>query len=149
MPRNENMFSFGEDSGNEDDEGDTFPEGSMMMQIEFSIMNEPSLDLRSNGLPWDANLGGQLNIMAVRYSGGPPKKQVTIGGTETVASPQDWTQGGHISRTHESSASVSDIRNRSIDPRRQKIPRTSSTPNVVHLGQQAAMHSRPRSSPTY
>ena len=31
MPRNENMFSFGEDSDNEDDDRGTFPEGSMMM----------------------------------------------------------------------------------------------------------------------
>ena len=148
MPRNETMFSFGEDSDNDDDEGGTFPEGSIIMHTEFSSMDDPSLDLRSNGLPWDANSGGQLNTMAARYPGGPPKKQVTIGGTETVTSPQDWAQGGHISRTHGSSASVSDIRNRSNDPRRQKIPRTSSTPNAVHLGQQAAMHARPQSSPS-
>lgn len=148
VPRNENMFSFGEDSDNEDDDGGNFPEGSMMMQTEYPAMDDVSLDLRGNGLSWDANLSGQLNTMVARYPGGPPKKQVTIGGTETVTSPQDWGQGGNISRTHGSSASVSDIRNRSNDPRRQKIPRTSSTPNAVHLGQQAAMHGRPRSSPS-
>lgn len=148
IPRTENMFSFGEDSDNEDDEGGTFPEGSMMMQTEYSTMDDPSLDLRSNGLPWDANLGGQLNTMAARYPRGPPKKQVTIGGTETVTSPQEWAHDGRINRPHGSSASVSDIRNRSNDPRRQKIPRTSSTPNAVHLGQQAAMHTRPQSSPS-
>lgn len=148
VPRNENMFTFGEDSDNEDDEGGPFSEGSMMMQTEFSTMDDHSLDPRSNGLPWDANIGGQLNTMVARYPGGPPKKQVTIGGTEMVTSSQDWAQGSSISRTHGSSASVSDIRNRSNDPRRQKIPRTSSTPNAVHLGQQAAMHTRPQSSPS-
>ena len=147
LPRNENLFSFGEDSDNEDDEGGTFPEGSMMMQTDFSTMDDPSLDPRSSGLPWDANIGGQLNSIVTRYPGGPHKKQVTIGGTETVTS-QVWAQAGSISRTHGSSASVSDIRNRSNDPRRQKIPRTSSTPNAVNLGQQAAMHTRPQSSPT-
>ena len=148
IPRHENIFSFGEDSDNEDDEGAAFPDGSMMIQTGFSAMDDPSLDIHSNGLPWDASLGGPLNAMAVRYPVAAPKKQVTIGGTETVTSPQDWSQGRNVGQTHGSSASVSDIRNRSNDPRRQKIPRTSSTPNAVHLGQQAAMHTRPQSSPS-
>ena len=147
LPRNENMFSFGEDSDNEDDEGGTFPEGSVMMQTEYSSMDDASVDVRG-GIPWDAHLGGQLNNMAARYPGGPPKKQVTIGGTETVSSPQDWVRGANFSRTHGASASVSDMRNQGTDPRRQKIPRTSSTPNTVHLGQQASMHARPQSSPS-
>ena len=148
VPRNDNVFSFGEDSDNEDDEGGAFPEGSMMMQTGFSTMDDPSLDPRSNGVPWDASINGQLNTMVARYPAGHSKKQVTIGGIETVTPPQDWAQGGTISRTHGSSASVSDIRNRSNDPRRQKIPRTSSTPNAVNLGQHAAMHNRPQSSPS-
>jgi len=146
MARTENVFSFGEDSDNEDDEGGSFPEGSMMMQTEFPSIEDPSLDGRG-GLPWESSMGGQMNTVAARYQGGPPKKQVTIGGTEMVTSPQAWHQGGTFGRTHGSSASVSDIRNRGIDPRRQKIPRTTSTPNAVYLGQQAAMQSRPQSSP--
>ncbi len=143
MPNSENMFSFGEDSDNEDDEGGTFPEGSMMMHADFLGMEDPAMNMRG-GLPWDASSGGQFNTMAARYPGGPPKKQVTIGGAETVSSPQDY---GDFTRAHGSSASVSDMRNRSNDPRTKKIPRTSSTPNAVHLGQQAAMQSRPQSSP--
>ena len=146
MSRNENMFTFGDDSDNEDDEGGTFTDGSMMIHTEFSGMDDPSVEAR-NGLPWDSNLGGQMNTMAARYPGGPPKKQVTIGGIETVTSPQEWSRGGSFARTHGSSASVTDMRNRSNDPRRQKIPRTSSTPNAVHLGQQASMQARPQSSP--
>lgn len=146
--RTEPMFTFGEDSDNEDDEGGSFPDGSMMMQTDFPSMDDPSLDVR-NGMSWDASLGGQANTTAARYPGGPPqKKQVTIGGTETVGSPQDWQRGGNFPRTHASSASVTDMRNRSNDLRRQKIPRTSSTPNAVHLGQQAAMQGRPQSSPS-
>ena len=145
IARNENMFTLGEDSDNEEEEACSFPEGSMMMQADFS-MDDPSMDPRS-GLPWDSSMGGQMNNL--RYPGGPPKKQVTIGGTETVSSPQDWQRGESLGRTHGSSASVSDIRNRGNDLRRQqKIPRTSSTPNNVHLGQQAALQGRPQSSPS-
>lgn len=143
MQSNENMFSFGDDSDNEDDEGGTFPDGSMMMHADFSGMEDHTMNMRG-GLPWDANSGAQYNTMTARYPGGPPKKQVTIGGTETVSSPQEY---GNFSRTHGSSASVSDMRNRGNDLRNKKIPRTSSTPNAVHLGQQATMQSRPQSSP--
>ncbi|KAK4690631.1 hypothetical protein P7C71_g6203, partial [Lecanoromycetidae sp. Uapishka_2] len=143
MQSHENMFSFGDDSDNEDDEGGTFADGSIMMQADFPGIEDPSMNIRS-GLPWDANSGAQYVTMTARYPGGPPKKQVTIGGTETVSSPQDY---GNFSRTHGSSASVSDMRNRSNDLRKQKIPRTSSTPNAVNLGQQATMQSRPQSSP--
>jgi len=143
MQSNENMFSFADDSDNEDDEGGAFPEGSMMMHADFPGMEDPAMNMRGS-LPWDASSGGQFNTMAARYPGGPPKKQVTIGGTETVSPSQDY---GNFSRTHGSSASVSDMRNRSNDLRKQKIPRTSSTPNAVHLVQQAAMEARPQSSP--
>lgn len=146
LARQENMFSFGADSDNEDDDGMAYPERSMGLQADYPAMDDSSLDIHS-GLPWDANPGGQLNTMAARYPGGPPRKQVTIGGTETVTSPQDWTQGGSLGRTHGSAASVSDIRNRGNDARKQKIPRTSSTPNTVQLGHQQAMQARPQSSP--
>ncbi|KAA6413843.1 MAG: putative nitrogen regulatory areA [Lasallia pustulata] len=144
--RNEHMFSFGADSDNEDEDGAAFADRTMMMQTDYPSMEDPSLEM-SSSLQWDANLGGQLNTIAARYPGGPPRKQVTIGGTEMVTSPQDWVQGGSLGRTHASSTSVSDIRNRSNDPRRQKIPRTSSTPNAVQLGHQQSMHIRPQSSP--
>ena len=146
VARNENIFSLGEDSDNEDDDGASFPEGSMMMQTEFPSIEDQSLDVRG-GLPWE-HLEGQGNTAALRYPGGPPKKQVTIGRIETVSSPQEWQPNGILHRTHGSSASVSDTRMRGNDPRRQKIPRTSSTPNAVHLGQQAAMQGRPQSSPS-
>ena len=140
------MFSFGNDSDNEDEDGMPYPDKSMMMQTEFPLSEDPTLDLHS-GLPWDANLGGQLNTMAARYPGGPPRKQVTIGGTEMVSSPPEWVQGGSLGRTHGSAVSVSDIRNRAGETRRQKIPRISSTPNAVQLGHQSSMHTRPQSSP--
>jgi GATA-binding protein, other eukaryote len=96
-----------------------------------------------SAMQWDSALTGQFNGVAVRY---PPKKQVTIGGTEMVSSSsQNWSRGT-LNHGHGSAISVSDVRNRGSDPRKQKIPRTSSTPNAVNLGQQA-MTARPQSSP--
>ena len=147
--RQEGMFTFGADSDNEDEDGASYPDGSMIMQTEFSPLEDPSMDMH-HGLPspWDGSMGSQLNNMAARYPRGPPRKQVTIGGTEMVSSPQDWTQGGGLHRGHSSTASVSDIRNRSNDLRMQKIPRINSTPNAVQLAQQQnQMSARPQSSP--
>jgi len=145
VTRSENMFTFGADSDNEDDDGAAFADRSMMMQTEYSQMEDPSLDVNT-GMQWDTSLASQYNTISARYPAGPPRKQVTIGGTETVISPQGWDQTGNLARAHGSAVSVSDIRNRSQDPRRQKIPRTSSTPNAMHLGQQQGMM-RPQSSP--
>ncbi|MCJ1387423.1 hypothetical protein MMC18_000266 [Xylographa bjoerkii] len=147
VTRTENMFSFGADSDNEDDDGAAFADQSMIMQTDYSPMEDPSLDV-SGGMQWDSNLNGQFNSMPSRYPAGPPRKQVTIGGTEMVTSPNDWDHNGNLARTHGSAVSVSDIRNRTNDPRRQKIPRTSSTPNALHLEHQQAMQPRPQSSPS-
>ncbi|KAI9879334.1 MAG: hypothetical protein M1830_008794 [Pleopsidium flavum] len=146
MTRHENVFSFGADSDNEDDEGAAFADRTMVMHTDYSPMEDPSLDIHA-GLQWDANLTGQFNTTAARYPGGPPRKQVTIGHTEMVSSPQDWGQGSSLGRRHGPAASVSDLRYRGNDPKRQKIPRTSSTPNAVQLAQQTMHQTRPQSSP--
>ncbi|KAG8528711.1 uncharacterized protein KY384_006398 [Bacidia gigantensis] len=142
--RNENIFTFGDDSDNEEDERSSFPEGTMMMQTDYSPVEDPPLDVR-HSMSWD---GGQMHNMASRLAGGGPKKQVTIGGTEMVSSPQDWSPDGPVNHSRGPSASVSDVRKRSNDPRQQKIPRTSSTPNVLNFGQQISMNGRPQSSPS-
>ncbi|KAI9748978.1 MAG: hypothetical protein M4579_007053 [Chaenotheca gracillima] len=145
IARSDNVFSFGADSDNEDDDAATFGERPMIMQQDFSPMDDNTLDLHS-GLSWDHSLSGQFNTMAARFPGGPPRKQVTIGGTETVTSPQDWGHSGHLARSHGSAASVTDMRNRGQDARKQKIPRTASTPNAPHLAHQS-MHQNAQSSP--
>jgi GATA-binding protein len=145
MRQQENMFTFGADSDGEEDEGSAFADRTMP-NPDYSPMDDGSMDFTA-GFQWETNLSNQFNPMQARYPAGPPRKTVTIGGTEMVSSPQDhWSPGGSLGRTHGSAASVSDIRNRGNDPRRQKIPRTSSTPNaagMVHAG----MHGRPQSSP--
>ncbi|KAF4618049.1 hypothetical protein G7Y89_g14998 [Cudoniella acicularis] len=137
----ENMFSFGADSDNEDEEGAAFADRTLMMQHEFaqSPMEDPNMEMGPGGpLQWDASLPGQFNTQAARYPGGPPRKQVTIGGTTTDmgSSPLEWEDsGGSLGRTHASTQSVSDNRSRNGNDRRQKIPRTASTPNAALMGQ--------------
>ncbi|KAH7116810.1 hypothetical protein B0J11DRAFT_552776 [Dendryphion nanum] len=143
MSRHENMFSFGGDSDAEDEDGGAFAERTMP-QAEYSPMDDGSLDF-SAGFQWETNLSNQFNPTPARYPAGPPRKTVTIGPTEMVHSPQDHWQGSSLGRAHGSAASVSDIRNRGNDPRRQKIPRTSSTPNAAGLLQ--GMHALSQSSP--
>ncbi|KAJ2966123.1 hypothetical protein NUW58_g10739 [Xylaria curta] len=77
---NENMFSFGADSDNEDEDGGAFADRNMSMPQEISPSDDSGMDLSSsNPLGWDASLPGQFSTHAARYPGGPPRKQVTIG----------------------------------------------------------------------
>ena len=114
---NDNLFHFGADSDGEDDEANF-----AMIQSEYGQISDPTLDLNS-GLQWDPTVSDYGSMH--RFAG--PGKQVRIGGAEMVHSPPDWGSS-MLSRTHGSAASISDIRNRDHDPRRQKIPRTTSTP---------------------
>ncbi|EXJ80302.1 hypothetical protein A1O1_08444 [Capronia coronata CBS 617.96] len=137
MAGNDNMFHFGADSDQEDEEGN-FGDPSLMMQSEYGQMGDPTLDL-SSSLQWDPNVTDFGSMP--RYGSG---KQVRIGGTEMVNSPPDWGSS-MLSRTHGSAASISDIRNRDPDPRRQKIPRTTSTPALSNH-QMQSNHSSPAES---
>lgn len=144
IPRHENMFTFGGDEDEDDDEVMSFQDPSMMMPQSYSPIDDPSMDMQG-GYQWDTAMSNQFSPNAARYPGGPPRKGVTIGPTEMIPSPQGW-DGGH-SRSHGSAASVSDIRNRGGDPRTRKIPRTASTPNTV--GMATGMFSiRTQSSPS-
>lgn len=133
---NDTMFQFGADSDNEeDDDGKTYiGRGLMMHSSEFTPISDPTLDLNS-GLQWDPSVTDFQSMP--RFS----QKQVRIGGAEMVQSPPDWSTVG-LGRTHGSAASISDIRNHN-DPRRQKIPRTTSTPALAGHH----MHSSNTSSP--
>jgi GATA-binding protein, other eukaryote len=134
LPGHENMFQFGADSDNEDEEGN-FADRNIMMQEDYSGQNgEHSMDL-NGGVHWDSN--------ASEY-GSMQRKQVRIGGSEMVNSP-DWS-GSVLSRTYGSAASISDIRDRNMDPRRQtKLPRTTSTPALAGHPSQVHVTSPPES----
>ncbi|KAJ2893990.1 hypothetical protein MKZ38_008034 [Zalerion maritima] len=108
------MFGFGPES----DEDDTaFPDRSLGMQ-DYSPMEETNMT-------WDPSLPGQFSTQAARFPGGAPKR-VTIGGTRTdyVESNGEWESSG-MGRS-QSQSFRSD--------RRQKIPRTTSTPAAHMVG---------------
>lgn len=127
----ENMFSFGADSDDEDN--NAFADRNLSMQNDFSNMDE------SGTLGWDASLPGQFSTQAARFPGGPPRKQVVIGGTTTEyvdSAGGDW-EGAGLSRSQSQS-----FRGGPGD-RQQKLPRNASTPSHLagkhsgfdHLGQ--------------
>ncbi|KAJ5101183.1 Protein of unknown function DUF1752 [Penicillium angulare] len=133
-PATNSMFTFGGDSDNEDDDGQTFERGGIAMPHDFSSMDE-SGDMNS-GLGWDAGYSG--SVQSLPGFNGQHRKHVTIGSTDMMESPTDWHYNGGLGRTHGSAASVSEVRNRENDPRRQqKIPRTASTPNAPGLLRQS------------
>ncbi|KAI2470101.1 hypothetical protein F4781DRAFT_194489 [Annulohypoxylon bovei var. microspora] len=121
----ENMFNFGADSDNEDEDGGAFADRNLGMHQSFSPDNEMDMG-NQNSLGWDASLPGQFSTQAARYPGGPPRKQVTIGGTTTdYLESGDWDGQGSLPRSQSF---------RSVGDRRQKIPRTASTPNANMSG---------------
>ncbi|KAI1760726.1 hypothetical protein GGR53DRAFT_63849 [Hypoxylon sp. FL1150] len=116
----ENVFNFGADSDNEDEEGGAFADRNMGMHQAFSPDNDGMDMSNQNSLGWDASLPGQFSTQAARYPGGPPRKQVTIGGTTTdYLESGDWDGQGSLPRSQSF---------RQTGDRRQKIPRTASTP---------------------
>lgn len=120
----ENMFNFGIDSDNEDEDGGAFADRNMGMHQPFSPDNEVGMDMgnNQNSMGWDAALPGQFSTQAARYPGGPPRKQVTIGGTTTdFLDSGDWDSQGSLPRSQSF---------RSVSDRRQKMSRTSSTPSA-------------------
>ncbi|KAG9519355.1 hypothetical protein KCV07_g4910, partial [Aureobasidium melanogenum] len=145
LPRGDNMFTFGADSDNEDEETNFGDRNNFIMQTDFSPMEDSSV----GEYQWESGLAsGQFNSLPARYVGPPARKGVTIGHTEMIPSPQEWGVGS-LGRTHGSAASVSEIRNRGNDPRLKKIPRTSSTPNAAAMAAQHGIFSvRPQSSPS-
>ncbi|KAF4971972.1 hypothetical protein FSARC_1345 [Fusarium sarcochroum] len=119
----DNMFSFGADSDDEDN--NAFADRNVSMQKDISS----SLD-ESGSMGWDASLPGQFSTQAARFPGGPTRKQVTIGGSTTeFVDNNEWESNG-LERSQSQSF-------RGGNPMRQhpKLPRNASTP--VHMaGQQ-------------
>lgn len=132
MGDRQHMFSFGGESDNEEDDAIPLADRNVGMRVNDYPAMDDNLDF-GPGLQWDNQFMGQYNSMPAGFHA-QHRKHVTIGGTEFDPN-SDWGQGsgGSLGRTHGSAASVSEIRNRDPDPRRQKIPRTISTPNTAQL----------------
>lgn len=141
----ENVFSFGGDSDENDendDKGISFPEQNgnpLLANNDFTQMDDDmgmsASTPNHNPLAWDSNLSGQFSTQAARFPGGPPRKQVTISDQNQVSSPLDWEGASSFGRQHMhgSSASISDSRRNGS--RQGKIQRTASTPNASLLAQ--------------
>ncbi|KAG5990213.1 hypothetical protein E4U43_004337 [Claviceps pusilla] len=118
---NNNMFSFGGDSDDEDG-GSSLQLQNMPMHGEFpSSLDEMSC------LGWDASLPGQFSTQAARFPGGPPRKQVTIGGTTTDYVDNqsgDWGISGGLGRSQSFKGN---------NKQQRKIPRTASTPSHMAM----------------
>lgn len=137
------MFLFPDDD-EDDDEGGAFADRTLPL----SPMDDNMAGL-VDGIPWDLKLATSQSQTNMRYRDSSQKKSVRMGGAETMGA-HDWGSST-LSRTYGSAASVSELRNKTNDPRRQKIPRTSSTPNApglisTHLLHHAAL-SHPSSPP--
>lgn len=115
--RQDHMFSFGGDSDDED--GNGMVDRGVGKPGDFSSAVD-----EAGSLGWDASLPGQFSTQAARFPGGPPRKQVMIGGTTTdyVDSGGDWDHAG-LARSQSQSF------RRGSDVRQQPIPRNASTPS--------------------
>ncbi|TQV93228.1 hypothetical protein V2A60_010337 [Cordyceps javanica] len=131
IPMNQDgMFSFGGDS--DEDDGSN---GINNMQGEFTAAVD-----EVSSLGWDASLPGQFSTHSARYPGGPPRKQVVIGGTTTdyVESNNEDSAGG-LGRSQSFKSSGA---------RQPKLPRTASTPSHMaskHNGFEQIAQSLPTS----
>ncbi|UNI24329.1 Sodium- and chloride-dependent GABA transporter 1 [Purpureocillium takamizusanense] len=135
--RHDNMFSFGGESDDED--SNNFGDRSTAMHSDFS----PTVDESGGSLGWDASLPGQFSTQAARFPGGPPRKQVVIGGTTTdyVESSGDW-EGSGLARSQSQSFRHGN------DVPQQRIPRNASTPSHLatkHSGFEQIAQSLPTS----
>ncbi|KAI9903581.1 hypothetical protein N3K66_000110 [Trichothecium roseum] len=112
----ENMFTFGADS---DEDDNAFSDRNLTIPADFSGVDDPSPPMG-----WDASLPGQFSTHAARFPGGPPKKQVTIGGATTgfVDNNGDWEDNG-LGRSQSQSFRPNNER------RQSKLPRNASTPS--------------------
>ncbi|KAK4208775.1 nitrogen catabolic enzyme regulatory protein [Rhypophila decipiens] len=125
MMPNDSLFSFGVDSDNEED-GGAFADRNMPMPRDFSPHGMEDSTFGSSSLQWDPTLPGNFNTQAARYPAGPPRKQVTIGGTTTtdyVDQGSEW-EGSGLGRSQSQSF-------RANDRRQVKVPRTASTPGLA------------------
>lgn len=115
--QSDNMFHFGADSDNEDEDN------QILIQNYHDSLNDGSIDFNS-ALQWDPSMTDLQSLNKVPHQ----SKHVRIGGAEMMGA-SDWNSGGL--RGHGSSISVSDMQR---DDRRGKVPRTISTPALHQSG---------------
>lgn len=105
------MFSLGDSDDDENNQN--------KMQGDFTSAMEDN-----STFGWDTSLPGQFSTQSARYPGGPPRKQVVIGGTTTDYVESSGESGLPRSQSFKAS-----------DQRKAKLPRNASTP--AHLANAA------------
>ncbi|KAK3938401.1 hypothetical protein QBC46DRAFT_343592 [Diplogelasinospora grovesii] len=125
----DNMFTFGDSPDADEDDGGAFADRNLSLRQDFSPQGIEDFGLDSAALQCDPSLPGNFNTQAARYPAGPPRKQVTIGGTTTDyvdanGGVSDW-EGGNLGRSQSF---------RQSDRRQGKTSRTSSTPGLAGHG---------------
>lgn len=134
---NDNMFSFGADSDDEDN--NAFADRNLSMNNDYGSVDE------TQPMGWDASLPGQFSTQAARFPGGPPRKQVTIGGATTDYVDNGEWDGNGLGRSQSQSFRGGN------DHRQQNLPRNASTPHIAqqngfeHLAQ--SLPNSPRERP--
>lgn len=144
VPRRDPMFTLAGDSDNEDEDVATVGDRSMGLLTDMSPMDESTMDFPS-AFSWDGGAGSHFGSMPSSF-GIAPRNTVASGNGDMHHSAQDWAHGGNLSQSYGSTVSVSDMRNRN-DPRRQKIPRVTSTPSAPALAYPQALRGIPLSTP--
>lgn len=118
-------FAFGADSDDGDEDAGPLADRHDLGQDFASQLIEDNV-FEPSSLQWDPSLPGQFNTQAARFPGGPPRKQVTIGGTTTdyVDTSGEWDRPASLGRSqslhHESWSGT--------------VPRTASTPGLSARG---------------
>lgn len=122
----DSMFSFGADSDDED--GGAFADRNIPIPQDFSPQGMEDSGFDNTSMQWDPSLPGNFSTQAARYPAGPPRKQVTIGGTTTdyVESSGDW-EGSGLNRSQSQSF-------RTANGRLGRVPRNASTPGLASRG---------------
>lgn len=136
------MFSFGGDSDNEDDAHGFSEHGGLAMPAD--ILDEDEDEDGDSGMNWEAQIPDSFHSLP---GFGSHRRHVTIGSSDMIDTPNEWDNG--LGRTQGSVASVSEVRNREQDPRRQKIARTASTPNTAQLLRQSLAQNNDNHHPSH
>ncbi|EED15341.1 GATA transcriptional activator AreA [Talaromyces stipitatus ATCC 10500] len=125
LTSSENMFTFGADSDNEDDETSAFPDQNMAMQTDFHGIDDISGDMASS-LQWDAQLAGHYGSMP-NFSGLHHGRMGDI-----MDQSHDW-ESTSLPRGHASATNMS----------RPKLGRA----HTDHMGMQMQSHTSPNTPP--
>lgn len=140
-PRNDQMFTFGGESDNEDEDGGAFAD-RRMDDADLSPMDISRVSSMANAA-WNNSTVGSFNTAAdAGYLAGQLQKRVTMGGTESM-NTHEWNEIGSLPASHGSTTRIRQgVRRKEYNV----FNRIASTPNAAGLSQRIGTNGL-RSSP--